>query len=67
MRGPRVIYDGEVMSLKCGAEFVDSAVEGKEVGISLEDKAVRFKTDDRVQVYETVVTPRRVDWYPDGF
>lgn len=48
-------------------EFVSSVGANMEVGIAVEDKTIRFKSDDTVDVFEEVVIPRQIDWQPPGF
>ncbi|CAD5224484.1 unnamed protein product [Bursaphelenchus okinawaensis] len=62
-----VVFEGPVESLKQGNEFVNEANTNTEVGIALENTAIKFQPDDIVEVYETVMTPREVNWNPPGF
>lgn len=61
------LYEGTVDSLKQGNEFVTEAKTNTEVGIALPDKAIKFKPDDLIEVYEEVLTKRHVNWKPPGF
>lgn len=67
VRDDSVYYEGKVEALKKGGEFVSNATKNTEVGISLNQKDVRFKPDDLVEVYEEIITPCLIDWYPPGF
>ncbi|KAE9548606.1 hypothetical protein FO519_008180 [Halicephalobus sp. NKZ332] len=67
IRGNEVVYEGRVESLKCENEFVSTAKTNTEVGLALEDKDVRFKDDDTIEVFEEEVIPQKIDWYPAGF
>ncbi|KAL6744197.1 hypothetical protein Aduo_017157 [Ancylostoma duodenale] len=67
IRGGNVIYEGGVESMKHQAELVSTATTNTEVGIALEDKSVRFKEDDTVEVYSKKQVPQTIDWYPPGF
>ncbi|KAK6758270.1 hypothetical protein RB195_015844 [Necator americanus] len=67
IRGGNVIYEGGVESMKHQAELVSTATTNTEVGIALEDKSIRFKEDDTVEVYKKKQVPQTIDWYPPGF
>ncbi|VDM65794.1 unnamed protein product [Strongylus vulgaris] len=67
IRKGNVIYEGSVESMKHEAEMVSSATTNTEVGIALEDKSIRFKEDDTVEVYTKKQVPQTIDWYPPGF
>ena len=54
-------------SLKCENQFVNEAKTKTEVGIALEDKGIRFKEDDIIEVLEKEVIPLEIDWNPPGF
>ena len=62
-----MVYEGKVESLKCENEFVSTAKTKTEVGVALDDKNIRFKEDDTIEVYEEEVIPQKVDWSPIGF
>lgn len=62
-----MVYEGAVESLKCENEFVNSAKTNNEVGIALEDKSIRFKQDDTIEVFEEETIPQKIDWNPPGF
>uniref|UniRef100_A0A0N5BIP5 Tr-type G domain-containing protein n=1 Tax=Strongyloides papillosus TaxID=174720 RepID=A0A0N5BIP5_STREA len=66
-RGSKLIYEGNVETLKCGNDFVNEVKTNREVGISIEDKNIRFKTDDTIEVYDEISTPQKIDWDPPGF
>uniref|UniRef100_A0A1I7X1B9 LisH domain-containing protein n=1 Tax=Heterorhabditis bacteriophora TaxID=37862 RepID=A0A1I7X1B9_HETBA len=51
IRGSNVIYEGIIESMKQGMELVLNAKTNTEVGIALDNKDIRFKEDDRVEVY----------------
>ncbi|VDM54889.1 unnamed protein product [Angiostrongylus costaricensis] len=63
--------------MKQRTELVSSAATNTEVilhvpvygkvGIALEDKSVRFKEGDTVEVYSKKLVPQAIDWYPPGF
>ncbi|VDK58618.1 unnamed protein product [Cylicostephanus goldi] len=53
--------------MKHEAEMVANATTNTEVGIAIEDKSIRFKEDDTVEVYNKKQVPQTIDWYPPGF
>ncbi|WKY13289.1 hypothetical protein Q1695_004253 [Nippostrongylus brasiliensis] len=63
----KFIRAGEIESMKQQAEIVNNATTNTEVGIALDDKKVRFKEDDLVEVYSRREKPQRIDWNPPGF
>ena len=67
IRGNEIVFEGKIESLKCENEFVSLAKTKTEVGVALEDKNVRFKEDDTIEVYEEEVIPQTIDWLPAGF
>ncbi|KAE9414404.1 hypothetical protein Angca_006807, partial [Angiostrongylus cantonensis] len=67
LRGGNVIYEGAVESMKQRTELVSSAATNTEVGIAVEDKSIRFKEGDTVEVYSEKLVPQAIDWYPPGF
>uniref|UniRef100_A0A0K0G3T5 Translation initiation factor IF-2, mitochondrial (inferred by orthology to a human protein) n=1 Tax=Strongyloides venezuelensis TaxID=75913 RepID=A0A0K0G3T5_STRVS len=66
-RGSKLIYEGNVETFKCGNDFVNEVKTNREVGISIANKDIRFKTDDMIEVYDVVSTPQKIDWDPPGF
>jgi translation initiation factor IF-2 len=62
-----VLYEGKVESLKQVDNFVTEAIINTEVGIAIEDKKIRFKPDDQVEVFKEVTRQRQVKWSPPGF
>lgn len=62
-----MVYEGFVESLKCENEFVSNAKTNTEVGIALEDKTIKFKPDDTIEVFEEEIIPQKIDWNPRGF
>lgn len=40
---------------------------GREVGIAMEDKTLRYKEDDAVVALEDVPVKKAIDWNPPGF
>lgn len=67
IRAGKPFYEGEVESMKHQAEVVNSATTNTEVGIALEDKSIRFKPDDTVEVYSRKEIAQTIDWNPPGF
>ncbi|ETN72395.1 putative translation initiation factor IF-2 [Necator americanus] len=65
LRGGNVIYEGGVESMKHQAELVSTATTNTEVGIALEDKSIRFKEDDTVEVYKKKQVPQTIDCLMD--
>ena len=65
--------------MKCESEVVDTATTNQEVvlflhlihffqvGVALDNKGIRFKTDDLVEVYEKKEIKQEIAWYPPGF
>ncbi|KAI6191132.1 Lysosomal protective protein [Aphelenchoides bicaudatus] len=66
-RNGETIYEGQIESLKRVEEFVSEANVNTEVGISVGDKKIRFKTDDTVEAFKEVTRDRQVIWSPPGF
>ncbi|KAK6029967.1 translation initiation factor IF-2 [Ostertagia ostertagi] len=67
LRAGKPFYEGGVESMKQQAEMVNTAKTNTEVGIALEDKSIRFKEDDTVEVYRKKEVPQMIDWNPPGF
>lgn len=67
LRGNTVFYEGPIVTMKREKEVVSSAKTGEEVGISLDDKKIRFEEDDSVEVIEMVSVKQTIDWNPPGF
>ncbi|KAK6036663.1 hypothetical protein COOONC_25831 [Cooperia oncophora] len=67
LRAGKPFYEGEVESMKQQTEVVTTAKTNTEVGIALEDKSIRFKEDDTVEVYRQKEVPQTIDWNPPGF
>uniref|UniRef100_A0AC34FAP6 Tr-type G domain-containing protein n=1 Tax=Panagrolaimus sp. ES5 TaxID=591445 RepID=A0AC34FAP6_9BILA len=67
IRGTDVVFEGPVESLKCENQFVNEAKTKMEVGVALDDKTIRFKEDDTIEVLEKEIIPQEIDWHPQGF
>ena len=65
-REKTVIYDGPLSSLKYLKEEKPVVAQGKDCGIMLEDKSIRFKPGDVITCYEIRQEKRTVTWSP-GF
>lgn len=48
-------------------QVVSSAKTNTEVGLALDDKKIRFKEDDTVEVFEEKQVKQTIDWFPPGF
>lgn len=48
-------------------DTITKATGDMEIGVCVEDKNVRYKLDDRVEVYEDVELPQQLEWHPPGF
>ncbi|KAF8383541.1 hypothetical protein PRIPAC_72683 [Pristionchus pacificus] len=66
-RGGEAYYEGSIESMKCNLEVVSSAKTNTEVGLALDDKKIRFKEDDTVEVFEEKQVKQTIDWFPPGF
>ncbi|CAI4222675.1 unnamed protein product [Auanema sp. JU1783] len=67
IRGQNVVYEGYIESMKCEMEVVAQAKTNTEVGIALDNKSIRFKEDDRIEVYRENEVKQEIDWDPPGF
>lgn len=66
-RGGEPYFEGSIESMKCNSEVVSSAKTNTEVGLALDDKKIRFKEDDTVEVFEEKQVKQTIDWFPPGF
>ncbi|GMR59319.1 hypothetical protein PMAYCL1PPCAC_29514, partial [Pristionchus mayeri] len=66
-RGGEAYFEGSIESMKANTEVVTSAKTNTEVGLALDDKSIRFKEDDAVEVFEDKQIKQIIDWFPPGF
>ncbi|VDD86192.1 unnamed protein product [Enterobius vermicularis] len=67
LRAGGVYYEGKAESLQCENQVKMNVCTGREVGIAMEDKTLRYKEDDAVVALEDVPVKKAIDWNPPGF
>ena len=61
------IYEGPIESMQCEKQSINKASTDMEIGVAVEDKSVRYKEGDQVEVFEDFTPPQRIRWHPPGF
>ncbi|VDO69192.1 unnamed protein product [Heligmosomoides polygyrus] len=64
-----LVGEGHVLKLSSAlhCEIWNFDASAVQVGIALEDKSIRFKPDDTVEVYSRKEIAQTIDWNPPGF
>jgi len=65
-RNGEVLFDGPLVSLKHLKEEASEVEAGKECGLILEDKEIRFQPGDKITSYNVKQVTQETDWSP-GF
>uniref|UniRef100_A0A183CA66 Tr-type G domain-containing protein n=1 Tax=Globodera pallida TaxID=36090 RepID=A0A183CA66_GLOPA len=61
------IYEGPIQSMQREKSVISSASAEMNIGVTVEDKNIRYKEDDRVEVFKDVQLPQQLNWNPPGF
>uniref|UniRef100_A0A914HSJ8 Tr-type G domain-containing protein n=1 Tax=Globodera rostochiensis TaxID=31243 RepID=A0A914HSJ8_GLORO len=65
--GTVTIYEGPIQSMQREKSVISSASAEMNIGVTVEDKNIRYKPDDRVEVFKDVQLPQQLNWNPPGF
>ncbi|KAL3091657.1 hypothetical protein niasHT_024239 [Heterodera trifolii] len=61
------LYEGKIQSMQREKLAVTSASVEMNIGVTVEDKNIRYKEDDHVEVFEDVQLMQQLNWTPPGF